>query len=59
MEKELYWVLYGLGVGFGFQVAYDAIGLFTNQVLKVFVGLFIYGIFAVFLLVTGRNIKKK
>ena len=58
MDKELFWILYGVVLAFGIQVVYDAIGLFTNPTWKAGIGIIIYIISAVALVLFGRKTKK-
>ena len=57
MDKQLYWILYGVLIALGVQIIYDEIDLFTDQlVVKVGIRIIMFVIFAV-VLISRKNRK--
>ncbi len=57
-KEEIWWIVWGIALAFGFQVLYDAIGEYPNITPKVIGGLVIEFVSLVALFLYGRMARK-
>jgi hypothetical protein len=56
--RELYWILYGIAVAFGLQVAYDGLALLFGETLRFELGAIAFFVFVLGLAIYERRIRK-
>jgi hypothetical protein len=54
-EKEFWWLLAGIALGFGLQVLYDSLGIFYGLRLKYWGGVLMVLILSIFLEIFWRT----